>query len=1047
MKARKILFLPLILFSLLLSVRAEAGTALKDLRVEHRTEPLTLEELHPSFSWKMESSEKGQRQTAYRIRVRRESDGRQVWDSGEVLDSLSTGIRYLGMALQPGMGYDWDLTVTDKAGRTHSASSRFEMGLMDPRQSAWRGAEWIGNTRPCLDAASLHRFSISSDFIIVKGKTAGFILGADDFRLKDIFQNSWNLAGDNYFKVVLDFSGYGTAAGSGLHVYRVGYAPEDTPSKPLLTISKTTYPDTNLDRILKGGPGDEHHFKLIVQDGAFAFEIDRQALATEADGKPARFTVSPAGAGPDVNTFPHLCSIGFVADPGSDVTYTGYRIDAGRQGKGGPLFAGAGQYRRFEGLSCIRLPRYRNQNAYENDIVVINKGEQEVIETIDPSYGGAKLLRREFSTASGKKVRKAKLYASALGVCDFYLNGQRVGDDWFAPGESRYPERVTYRAYDVTPLVRSGQNAIGAELSDAWYGDGAPALLCRLDLIYEDGTTERIVSHPEKWKSSDSGPVRVASFSQGERFDAGREDAVKGWSEPGFDDSRWHAAEPVRASSRFSPYITARADEPVRVRETLTAVERMTAHSDDYHTHIYDMGTDMVGVPELHVPAGWLNKGDVVVIRYAGQLFPEKEGSVVAGHMAFEGNRSAMAADFHIAAGNGETVIRPRSTWHRYRYIQVTLPSHEGPLPLENVKGLVLSSCPLPTGSYEAVTADGETGEWAGQLFSEIRRGQLGDLFPLPSDASGQDESKHILAYLGTAGYNADVLGFFRQWMTDLRDSKAGDEAGGKEDCAEVCMVPWEMFRQYGDTRIVEENLEPMMNVLNEMASYSLSAEFPHLTSQTDLAGNAAYVRMLGYASRMADAAGQDGFARVLRERYRLAGMEWDRAKERLTPSVATPGALPELSLSGRWKEAYDLFASMDAADPSDFGALGQWMYEYQLGISPGEDAGYKHFVLQPVAGGDYRSLKGSFESEYGQICSAWLADGAGRMTAYTAEVPANSSATLYLPVGEEVQEFKANEWARFQGTELHNGVLTAIYELSSGRHAFLIGEKQITVE
>ena len=73
MKARKILFLPLILFSLLLSVRAEAGTALKDLRVEHRTEPLTLEELHPSFSWKMESSEKGQRQTAYRIRVRRES--------------------------------------------------------------------------------------------------------------------------------------------------------------------------------------------------------------------------------------------------------------------------------------------------------------------------------------------------------------------------------------------------------------------------------------------------------------------------------------------------------------------------------------------------------------------------------------------------------------------------------------------------------------------------------------------------------------------------------------------------------------------------------------------------------------------------------------------------------------------------------------------------------------------------------------------------------------------------------------------------------------
>ena len=273
--------------------------------------------------------------------------------------------------------------------------------------------------------------------------------------------------------------------------------------------------------------------------------------------------------------------------------------------------------------------------------------------------------------------------------------------------------------------------------------------------------------------------------------------------------------------------------------------------------------------------------------------------------------------------------------------------------------------------------------------------------------------------------------------MTALRDRRSGDGSGDKAAGIEVCTVPWEMYRQYGDTRIVEENLESMMDLLSGMASYSLSAEFPHLSSQTDLAGNADYVRMLESTSRMAEAVGRADYARALRERYRLARMEWEQAKERLSQPADAPVALPDL---GRWKETYDLFRS-------DLGALGQQMYEYQLGISPGEDAGYKHFVLQPVAGGDYRSLKGSFESEYGLICSAWLADGAGRMTAYTAEVPANSSATLYLPVGEGVLDFKSNEWARFQGTELHNGVLTAIYELSSGRHAFLIGEKQITVE
>ncbi len=1019
MKTRPIILSLILLLTVFLPVRAASDTVIKDLRVEHGTEPLAIEEAHPAFSWKMESTQKGQKQTAYRIRVRRESDGRLVWDSGDVQDSLSTGIRYMGAALQPGMDYEWDLSVTDKDGKRHEASSRFGTGLMDARLSAWKGARWIGDSSPALDAASLNRFSISSDFIIVKGKTAGFILGAGDFRLKDVFQNNWNLAGEHYFKVILDFSGYGTTAGSELRIYRVGYAPDDDPSEPLLSIRKARFPDSNLDRILKGGPADDHHLKLSVCDGRFAFEIDGSPLSTEKDGKQIYFPVSPAGDGPDANTFPHLCSVGFAAAPGSDVTYTGYQIEAG----GTPVFAGAAQYRRFEGLSCVRLPRYRNQNAYENDIVVINKGEREVIETIDPSFGGAKLLRSEFATASGKTLRKARLYVSAFGIVNFYLNGRRVGEDWFAPGESRYGERVTYRVHDVTQLVRSGRNAMGAELFEGWYQDGTPALLCRLDLSYADGTTESFVSGPEGWKSYDGGPVRAAGFAQGERYDAGREAAVRGWKEPGFDDGLWQAAEAVR--NGLHPYITARTDEPIRIRETLGAVERMTAHSEDYHTHIYDMGTEMVGVPELHIPASWLRKGDVVIIRYATGVHPDQEGSASAGHLLFETNGSAMETDFFTAAGSAETVIRPRATWHRYRYIQVTLPSHEGPLPLENVKGLALSSCPLPTGTYEAVTADGETGEWANQLFEDIQHRQLGDFFTVPADIRAGDAQ----AWCSLAGYNADVLGWFRQWMSSLQDSD-------KPLCAAVCAVPWEMYRQYGDTRIVEENLEPMMDWLNAVA-------FPGAEdSRAVLVDNAQYIPLLAATAQMAEAVGRNDYARVLRQR--LAGKETAASGEDLT---VTPAALPALSRAGRWQDAYGLFAAMDTVDPDDLGAVGQWMYEYQLGISPGEDAGYKHFVLQPVAGGDFRSLSGSFESEYGRICSAWLSDGAGRMTAYTAEVPANSSATLYLPVGEGERVCGSNRWALFCGTELHNGILTAVYELASGRHAFLISDTQITVE
>ena len=1021
----KILTLISLLLAATLPAHAAPGTPIRDLRVQHQSAPLAVEDAHPAFSWRMVSDQRGAGQQSYRIRVRRSGDNCTVWDSGTVRDSASTGIRYMGAPLQPRTGYAWDLTVTDLNGQAHAAASTFETGLMDPRLGAWKGAQWIGDSRPSLDAASLDRFTLRSRFIIAKGQTAGFIFGAGDFRLKDIFQNSWNLAGENYYKVVLDLGGYGTAAGCALEIYRVGYAPDDSADKPLLSISRANCPETNLDAILKGGPAEEHSLEVSLCDGALSVTIDGAPLTT---GQDAPLNVSPT----DQNTFPHLCAVGFVAAPGSDVTYTNYEILSGER----VLFTGAKQYERFGGLSCIRLPRYRNQSAYENDIVVINKGEAETVETIDPSYGGASLLRCAFSIARGKTIRKARLYASARGIYRCYLNGVPVGEDWFTPGESVEGERVTYQAYDVTSLLREGRNALGAELFAGPRATDPQAFLGRLDVTYGDGTLESFVSGPEGWKCFDGGPVRSGSFRQGERYDAAREVAVRGWSESDYDDSAWLSVEALPAGD---PWITARADEPIRVREILTAVARMTEHSDDYCTHIYDMGERIVGVPELHVPAGYLRKGDVVVIRYAKELYPPLEGDThayvrrwgplgryLAGHMRYE--TRALNTDFYLAAGSDAVVIRPRSTAHAYQYIQVTLPSHEGPLPLNCVKGLVLSACPLPTGTYEATTADTETGEDANALFSEIRRIQL-ERFCTLSMADAPRDARKVWtgdewAWGRTASYNADVLGFFRQRVTDLRDMRGWDQNG-----AEVCLVPWHMYMQYGDTGVVEENLEAMMGWLNAQA-FGASPGSPEV-----------YRQALEATAQMAQAVGRDDYARVLRER--LAGL----AVPLLEKTTVTPDALPALSRAGFWEEAYEIFAGLDEVAPSDLGAVGQWMFEYQLGISPGPDAGYRHFVLQPVAGGNFLSLRGGFDSDYGRIESAWTADGQGRMTSFEAVVPANTAATLYLPVGEGVRGFPEREGVRFCGTQLHNGVLTAVYALEAGKYRFQMGEVQVMVE
>lgn len=1219
---------------------ANPSTSVTCLRVQNSVEPQAVEDARPSFSWRMESPARCQKQESYRIVVRRESDSAMVWDSGAVFSDTSSDIRYMGVGLQCGTSYLWDLTVRDADGDVHEASSRFVTGLMNPGLSAWKGAEWIGDTEPVLDAASTSVFSISSDFEIFKGTTAGFIFGAGDFRLSDAFQNQFNISGENWFKVVLDISGISSQAGPEIRVYRVGYSPEDKPSKPFLVINKSNYPDSNLASIVSRGTS--HSLKVYVETGWMSFIIDGSKLTvdkvTPEDSGPssfsvgnmsspmqgaAKFHVSPMKrAGGDYISFPHLCSVGFAAEPGCDVTYSKYRISLEGQSECGPVFGGSGDLDLFSSLECVRIPKYRNQSAYAEDIVVINKTAGDIVEYVDPSRGGCKMLRSVIDIPSGRSISSARLYVSAMGVYDFHINGAKVGEDWFAPGDSQYRETITYQAYDVTSMLHGGKNVLGAELFPGWFtgymtftpsnlnffGDHE-ALLSRLDVTYSDGTADTFVSNPETWKVFDGGPVRYGSFFQGERYDASRENAVAGWGSAAYDDSRWKRPEVIKMRSWADPKIVARFDTPVRLREILQAVRVMPVHSRDGHTYIYDMGVNMVGVPSVTIPAGWLKAGDVVTMRYAEQLYPGLEGDDpgyvarfgpegldIAGRPLFETTRAAMNTDFYIASGSGAVIIRPRSTWRGYQYIQITLPSHSGPLPEANVQGLVLSSCEVPTGTYEAQTLDGVTGELANRLFANIQRSQMGNFFTIPTDCPQRNErmgwTGDAQAYSRTAAYNADVLNFFRQWMVALRDDQGiggnGDVPGGigstvptynKSDmtafpdgttwAAAVCMVPWQMYSQYGDRRIVEENLDAMCDWLNGMAYYRLSDEYPHLSAKTggladwlamdrttppDIVNNAIYIHMMEVTAIMAEAVGQGDRARILRERHDQAKAEWNRAyvdpeshrtrtldgavlhtqtsyatplnfnvfDEENTAYAAgflaqlasdpnlsgpdpdahaaagdfkpwtittgfsgTPNILPALSRNGFSSEAYAMFSctelpswlhpvtmgatsmwerwnsyekafaekssnSMNSFNHFALGSVGQWMYEYQLGITNEHcagEAGYGHFVLQPLCGGCFTSLSGSYESAWGRIGSAWTSDGVGTMTSFTATVPANTSATLYLPVSESVIDFGFNEGASFRGTIVRNGLLTAIYELPSGTWKFTVGPESVTIE
>ncbi|TAK55363.1 MAG: alpha-L-rhamnosidase, partial [Dehalococcoidia bacterium] len=206
------------------------------------------------------------------------------------------------------------------------------------------------------------------------------------------------------------------------------------------------------------------------------------------------------------------------------------------------------------------------------------------------------MLRHEF--AARDRIERARLYVTSLGVYEVEINGERAGDHVLAPGWTSYDHRLRYQAFDVTPLLREGANAIGAMLGDGWYrgriGFGAGnrniygerlALLAQLEIAYADGSTQ-VIATDASWRAAPS-PIVSTGIYEGEEYDARLEQA--GWSSAGFDDATW---SPVRIVEHDMRTLFAPIGPPVR-RVELVPVREVT-RSPSGKT-ILDFGQNLVG--------------------------------------------------------------------------------------------------------------------------------------------------------------------------------------------------------------------------------------------------------------------------------------------------------------------------------------------------------------------------------------------------------------------------------------------------------------------
>lgn len=424
-------------------------------------------------------------------------------------------------------------------------------------------------------------------------------------------------------------------------------------------------------------------------------------------------------------------------------------------------------------------------------------------------------LRRTFSI--DQAVRRATLYATARGVYELRVNGQRVGDAVLAPGWTDYDKRIQYQAYEVTQMFRSGENVLGSILGDGWHASfvgmdpkrrgahygSCTQLLVQLNIEYEDGTVQSVATD-ESWHST-MGPIIYSDILMGELYDARRE--MDGWDRPAFDDSEWHR---VSVQEIGSIQLVAEPSQPVKVTQEVDA-KKVT--EPEKGVYIFDMGQNMVGWVRLRA-AG--EAGTRVTLRYAEALNPD--GTIYTDNL-----RSARQTDMYILKGEGEEVFEPHFTFHGFHYVEVT--GYPGEPSLETITGCVVHSDTPPVGIFECSSS------LINRLQSNIIWGQRGNFLSVPTDCPQRDERLGWMGdaqvFVRTASCNMDVAAFFTKWMVDVVDAQSSD--GAFPDVAPLIdftmidlshgapawgdagvIVPWTIYRIYGDTRIVEKQYAAM---------------------------------------------------------------------------------------------------------------------------------------------------------------------------------------------------------------------------------------------
>ena len=505
--------------------------------------------------------------------------------------------------------------------------------------------------------------------------------------------------------------------------------------------------------------------------------------------------------------------------------------------------------------------------------------------------------------AVSREVKKARLYISGKGIYEAYINGEKVGEDYFAPGWTSYHKRIQYQTYDITRFLQNGDNALGVWMGNGWYkgeigwngrrdiyGDRLE-LIAQLHIQFADGT-EQIIKTDDTWESRWDTEIAYAEFYHGEKYDARK---CCGASDPHGKNEGWNGVQ-VRSSSA-KKILRAQEGAAVRVKQVRKPIALIKTPRGET---VLDMGQNMTGWVQFKVQG---NPGDRVVLTHAEIL--DNDGNFYVDNL-----RGAQQRIEYTLKGGETEVYRPHFTFHGFRYICVE--EYPGEISLENFEGQVLYSDLETTGNFSC------SNPLVNQLFSNLTWSQRCNFVDVPTDCPQRNErlgwTGDIQIFSATAARNMNVAPFLTKWLHDLSADQF--ESGGVPwivpdmldtvdhyglygyfgqsepssaawgDAAVIC--PWEMYLAYGDVRILKEQYRSMKGYIDYIKSQgddpytwdtgyqfgdwvALDAPYGSFIGATDpaLVATAYYAYSVGLLSKIAAIIGDDAEAELYKQMHR----------------------------------------------------------------------------------------------------------------------------------------------------------------------------------